>query len=307
MYFFIESEKGFCYNEPEQKEVEKTVKIKIHWKEFLLMNAGISLVAFGVYFFKFPNNFSTGGVSGLSVLLAKLCPSISAASFVTIFNFLFLILGFIFLNRNFGIRTIYCTIVYSAITKVLEWLFPMSQPFTDQKILELFFAMLLPAIGSAILFNLDASSGGTDILAMIVKKYTAMDIGKALMCSDFLIALSALFVFDAETGLFSLLGLLLKSVLVDYVFESFNLKKSFTIVTEHPEEICKFINQNLHRGATVWQGTGSFTHKNHTLILTALSRSQAVQLRRYVKEHDPHAFILVSNTSEIFGNGFSNV
>ena len=178
-------------------------------REFLLMNLGTLLVSVGVYFFKFPNHFSMGGVSGLAVLLGKLLPQLSPSTFNTIINVLFLVLGFVMLNRGFGARTVYCSILSAGLIQLFEWAFPMDRPLTDQLMLELFFAVILPALGSAILFNIDASSGGTDIAAMILKKYTGLDVGRALLLSDVVIAAAALFVFDITAGLCSLLGLAL--------------------------------------------------------------------------------------------------
>ena len=258
----------------------------------------------GTYFFKFPNNFSTGGVTGLAVLLARVIPAVSAATFNTVINVLFLAVGFVVLDKSFGLRTVYCSLLFSAMVQVLEWVVPLSGPLTDEKLLELFFAVILPALGSGILFNLEASSGGTDIAAMILKKYTSLDTGVALLYSDVAIAASALLVFDVTTGLFSLLGLALKSVLIDSVIESLNRRKALTIITSQPQLVSDYIIHTLGRGATIWQGEGAYTHEAHFVVLTALSRPQAVALRRYLKQNDPRAFMLVSNTSEIFGKGF---
>ena len=139
---------------------------------------------------------------------------------------------------------------------------------------------------------------------MILKKYTGMDVGRALLMSDIIIAGAALFIFDIETGLFSLLGLVLKSVLVDSVIESLNRHKAFMIITYQPQMVTKYIIETLGRGATVWSGQGAYTHENHQVILTVLARHQAVLLRRYLKQNDPHAFMIVTNSSEIFGKGF---
>ncbi|MGN0986099.1 MAG: YitT family protein [Candidatus Enterenecus sp.] len=273
-------------------------------REFSLLTLGTALVAFGVYFFKFPNHFSTGGVTGIAVLLSAVFPGVSSSTFASVINVLFLILGFAVLNKDFGIRTVYCSLLFSALLSGLEWLCPMSAPLTDQKMLELFFAVIFPALGSAILFNMQGSTGGTDILAMILKKYTSMDIGRALLYVDVLIAGSTLFLINIETGLYSLLGLILKSVLVDTVIESLNRKKSFIVVTDKPREACAFITDTLHRSATFWQAEGAYSHQARWVVLAALSRPQAVALRRYLKETDPQAFMLITNSSEIFGKGF---
>ena len=272
--------------------------------EFLLMSLGTALVSVGVYFFKFPNNFSMGGVSGLAVLLGKLIPQLSPSTFNSIINLLFLLLGFLLLDKGFGFRTVYCSILYAGLVQVFEILWPLSAPLTNQLMLELLFAVVLPAIGSAILFNIGASSGGTDIAAMILKKYTGMDVGRALLVSDVAIAAAALVVFDVQAGLCSLLGLALKSVLVDSAIESLNRRKAFFVITSDPEHVCDYVTHTLVRGATVWTAQGAYTHDVHHVVLTVLSRGQAVVLRRQLKSMDPHAFLIVANSSEIFGKGF---
>ena len=277
-------------------------------REFLLMTLGTVLVAIGVYFFKFPNNFSMGGVSGLAVILEPLTirafPWLTASAYNGIINTLFLFLGFAMLNKGFGLKTVYCSFPYSGVVQVFQSICPMPGPLTDEKVLELFFAVIFPALGSAILFNIDASSGGTDIIAMILKKYTGLDVGRALLLSDVLIAAATFLIFDVETGLFSILGLVLKSVLVDSVIESLNRRKNFFIITSRPSVTSEYITHTLGRGATIWRGEGAYTHEEHWIILTALSRGQAVTLRRFLKEKDPSAFFIIANSSEIFGKGF---
>ena len=280
------------------------MKVKQFLTEYALLTLGTALVAMGTYFFKFPNHFSTGGVTGIAVILSSIFPAVSSSLFASVINVAFLLLGFGVLNRGFGVRTVYCSLLFSGMLAGLEWLVPLSGPLTDEKLLELFFGVILPALGSAILFNTQGSTGGTDILAMILKKFTSLDIGMALLYVDVLIAGSTLILIDIETGLFSLLGLVLKSVLVDSVIESLNRKKSFILVTSCPEEVCDFITHTLHRSATFWKGEGAYSHQDKWVVLTALSRTQAVALRRHLKSIDPHAFMLITNSSEIFGKGF---
>ena len=268
-------------------------------QEFLLMTFGTLLVSVGVYFFKFPNNFSMGGVAGLAVLLGELFPQISASTYNSVINVLFLVVGFLVLDKGFGFRTVYCSLLSAGMIQVFSWVFPMSAPLTDQLVLELFFAVILPALGSAILFNIDASSGGTDIAAMILKKYTGMDVGRALLISDVVIAAAALFVFDMTAGLCSLLGLV-----VDSAIESLNRRKAFFVITSDPVHVCDYVTHTLGRGATVWQAKGAYTDQTHHVVLTVLSRGQAVAMRRHLRQVDPHAFLIVANSSEIFGKGF---
>ena len=169
------------------------------------------------------------------------------------------------------------------------------------------FAIVLPAFGSAVLFNIGASSGGTDIVAMILKKYSSIDIGRALMLSDVAITVAGFFVFDVEVGLYSCLGLAFRSVLVDNFIESLNLSKYFNVFCSRPEPICDFIVHELNRSATICDGQGAFTGSQKYIIFTALNRHQAVLLRNFIRKEDPSAFILISNTSEIIGKGFHSV
>ena len=273
-------------------------------RELALMVLGTALVAAGTYFFKFPNHFSTGGVTGLAVLINAALPALPASNVAAVLNLLSLALGFAVLGRGFGVRTIFCTVLFSAMLAGLEAAVPLSAPLTDQPLLELLFGVLLPALGSAVLFNIEASTGGTDIVAMALKKVTPLDIGMALLLSDVLIAGGTLFLYDIRTGLFSLLGLMLKSVLVDSAIESLNRRKSFIVVTTCPEELCQFITGRLRRSATCWPATGAYSGEECTVVLTVISRGQAVGLRKYLRGLDPHAFMIVTNSSEIFGKGF---
>lgn len=275
-------------------------------ERYLLLTVGSLIMAVGVYFFKFPNNFSTGGVSGLSLILGRMLPSeiLTPSTFVLIINTALLIVGFIFLGRNFAFSTVYCSMLLSLAVNVMERFYPMAQPLTNQPLLELCFAVLLPAFGSAILFNLNASSGGTDIIAMIVRKYTSLNIGMALMVADALITAAGLFCFGIQAGLFCILGLLMKSVLVDYVMDSFRTKKCFQIITTNPDPIVEFITVNLHRGATLEDVYGAFHHERKTMIITVLTRAQALALRRFIHTNDPHAFMVITASTEIVGKGF---
>lgn len=280
--------------------------MKWNLKHFFLLTASTLLMAFGTYFFKFTNNFTFGGITGLAVLVAK-TGLMSAGDFNLIASMLLLIAGLIILGKEFAARTAYCSILLSVALSVMERLWPLSKPLTSQPMLELCFAVALPALGSAVLFNIGSSSGGTDIIAMILRKYSSFDIGRALMISDAVITTASFFVFDIETGLYSFLGLAIRSFMIDNFIESFNLSKYFNVVCDHPEPICDFIVHTLGRSASVCLAKGAYSGKDKYLILTALNRVQAVKLRNFIKRQDPEAFILISNTSEIIGKGFHSV
>ena len=280
--------------------------MKANFKNFLLLTASTLIMAVGIYFFKFANNFTFGGITGFAVLVAKFTP-LSASDFSFVANILLLVVGWIILGKSFAAKTAYSTILLSVTLSLFERVYPMSHPLTNEPLLELIFAILLPALGSAILFNIGASSGGTDVIAMVLKKYTSVDIGRGLMISDVLFTLCAFFVFDVKTGLYSLLGLIMRSALIDNFIESLNRSKYFHVVCSDPKPICNFIEKNLVRGATIVNAKGSFTGGNKYIILTVLSPSQAVKLRNFIKENSPGAFLLISNTSEIIGKGFHSV
>lgn len=280
--------------------------MKSKLKNFSLLTISTLIMAVGIYFFKFANNLTFGGITGIAVLVAKFLP-ISASDFSFVVNILLLIIGWIVLGKSFAEKTAYSTILLSVSLSLLEQIYPMSHPLTNEPLLELIFAILLPALGSAILFNIGASSGGTDVIAMILKKYTSVDIGKGLMISDLIFTLAGFLVFNVKTGLYSLFGLIMRSALIDNFIESFNRSKYFHVVTSNATCICDFIQNDLQRGATIVNATGAFTGDDKYIILTVLSPSQAVKLRNFIKEHDPKAFLLVSNTSEIIGKGFHSV
>jgi len=282
---------------------QNTIKTKA--KEFLLITIGILLIAVGVYFFKFPNNFSIGGVSGLAILLSSIFgDSISSGTIILVINLLLLVVGYAFLGKSFGNRTAYGSMLLSLSLLLLEKIVPMDAPMTTEPVLELAFAVGLPAVGAAILFNIGASSGGTDIIAMLLKKYTNLEIGRSLLLTDLLLTLSAFLVFNIQTGLLSLLGLLLKSSFVDTIIENLNLNKYFTIICDNPKPISNYILNTLHRSATIFDAKGAYSDTDRKIILTVMNRSQAIHLRKFIKEAEPHAFILITNTSEIIGRGF---
>ncbi|MDD3238821.1 MAG: YitT family protein [Lachnospira sp.] len=287
---------------------KKTALLSIgNIKNFLLITISIFIMAVGVYFFKSPNNFTFGGVTGFAVVIAKVFP-ITAGNFTFIANLVLLLIGFVFLGKSFAIKTTYASTLLSLFLMLFEKIYPMGMPLTDQPILELFFAIALPAFGSAVLFNIGASSGGTDVIAMLLKKYTKVqEIGVALFISDLVMILVATFVFDIRTALFSFVGLLIKSFMIDGIIETMNLRKSVTIVCDDAEPICEYIISELHKSATVNHAYGAYSHRQKYIIFSTLTTGQAVSLRNYIREHEMNAFISVSSTSEVFGKGFSSI
>ena len=273
-------------------------------KFFALLNAGLFLTALGIELFKTPNHFAFGGTSGLSIVLAAVFPNLPVSAFMWILNMALVVLGFVFLGvRSMG-WTIYSSIALSFFVSLCELAFPLSAPLTSDVFLELCFAVILPAIGSAIVFNIGASTGGTDIVAMILSKYTSLEVGRALMLSDLGIVLAAAIVFGPQVGLYSILGMILKSTVVDSAIESLNLRKVCTVVTRNPEPARDFIVEVLKRSATEQNATGAYTREPAWVLMTVLTRHQAALLRDFLRKNDPHAFITIVNSSEIIGKGF---
>lgn len=281
------------------EEKKKNLNRLLCW---LLMNVGTLCVAAGVYFFKSPNHFATGGVSGISIVLAGYVP-LKQSDLVMIINVALLLLGFLFLGKGCTLKTIYCSLVYSAENMLFEYLFPLKAPITDQPFLELVIAMLLTGAGSALIFNCGASSGGTDIVALILKKYTKLDTGKALLVSDFAIACCA-FLFGPTAGLFSVLGLFSKAFIIDGVIENIGKSKYITIITSSPQDVGDYIINVMKRDFTSYRATGGYTGAEKTVLITVCKRGEALRLKAEVKRKDPSAFVIITDANEILGKGF---
>lgn len=276
-------------------------------KEFLLINLGLAMVAAGIHFFKAPNNFATGGVSGLAIIIHYFLPQVTVGPLMLIINIMLLIFGFVAIGRNFASKTVYSSFVLSGMVWFLQKVAPINTPFTDDTMLELVMSILLPAVGSAIVFNQNASTGGTDIVAKVLNKLTSIDIGKALFLADFTITIFAGVVFGVRIGMYSFLGLILKGFVIDGVIEGLNTRKQMVIISEKPELVREYIIKNLHRGATIHIASGAFTGEEKHVITTVVSRRQAIALRNYLREIDPQSFITITNTSEIIGKGFRSI
>ncbi len=289
--------------EKTEKISEEKPPMRARAAEFLLLTAATVALAFGIYVFRFPNNFTFGGVTGIALLLSKVT-GVQAATLVVILNAALLVVAFIVLGRDFAAKSVYVTVLYSALMYLFEFLLPMEAPLTDEPVIELIYAIMVPATASAVIFHFDASSGGTDIIAMVLRKYTSVNIGTGLIIADAVTVLFSFFVFGIKTGLFSLCGFLAKSLVIDNVIESINICKYFNVVCSDPDPICEYICNVLHRDATVYEAMGAFTGKEKRVIMTVMTRRQAISLRGFIKKQDPTAFIMITNTSEIIGKGF---
>ena len=277
-------------------------------KSYLLITLGTVLMAVGVYFFEFTNNFSTGGTSGLAMAISEMTGWLSPAQLSSIFNVFLLIVGLIVLGKAFTAKTIFCTLLFSLLLNVFEWLFPMGAPFTTQKTVELLIDMLLVSLGAALIFNEDGSSGGTDVVAMILKKYTRINVGKALLIADSVVILLCFSAYGTEIGILSLFAIAIRALVVDGAIDSFNSSKFLMIITDKEEKILDFIMHDLERGASVVNDcVGAYTNNEKKMIISVVDKREAVKLKKKIKEIDPVAFVIVGTTNDIMGDGFKPI
>lgn len=276
-------------------------------KFFLLLNCGLFATAVGIAIFKTPNHFAFGGTSGVSIILSTLFPKWNVGAFMWLVNAILVLLGFAFLGIKSMGWTIYSSFALSFYVSICEAVVPLSAPLTGDTFLELCFAVILPAVGSAIVFNVGASTGGTDIVAMILHKYTSLEIGRALMISDLGIVLIAAYLYGAKTGLYCILGMVLKCTVVDSAIESINLRKVCTVITKDPDKVEEFIIKVLNRSATEQQAFGAYTRNQEKVLMTVLTRAETARLRIFLRRTDPHAFMTIVNSSEIIGKGFRSI
>jgi uncharacterized membrane-anchored protein YitT (DUF2179 family) len=273
-------------------------------RNFLFVNFGIILLAVEIHFFKTPNKFALGGTSGLSVILVKYFPNLSVGSLMLILNILLLILGYLVLGKKFTANTIYGSVVVSLLVELLDLICPLKGTLTNQKFMELIYSVFLPGLGNAIMFNFNSTTGGIDVLVMIINKIFKIKVSIAMLIIDFIMALSAGLTFGVEVGLFCILGVVLKSFVLDSFMESLNISKTIVIISKHSDEIKKFICNKINRSATIHNAHGAFTGENFEVITTILSRREAIILQRFIKTADKNAFIIITNSSRIIGNGF---
>ena len=290
------------------------MKTKVGIKEFLSMHIGIVLIALSTYFILVPNRFVTGGMTGLSTILAHLFSFLTQSQWLMGLNITVLVIGFIFLGKKTGAFTVYCSLAYSSLMMVFEQfdlihkIAENGKTLTDEPFMELCVGIVLYAIGTAIIFYSGASSGGMDIVALIIQKYTNMDVGKAVLCVNSIIAVSSIFVFGEMTaGILSLVGLFINSFVIDTMIDNFNSCKYFMVITDKPELVAEYIMNELHHGVTISDAVGAYTQKQKGIVHTVCRRYEAIKLRIAIKNIDENAFMVVTTSSEIIGKGFRSV
>ena len=289
---------------PDKKPNKVVAKIK-YWA---MLNFGVLLLSTAMFLFNAPRNFTLGGMGGLSIVLAKYItpqvPALTQPVLLAILNGFLLVMGLIFLGKGLTLLTIYCSIAYS-LEVYLFSLIPIKFPLTSEPFLELVYSVILSGAAHAIVFSCHASTGGTDIIALIIKKYSKVNIAPALLASDFLIACLSFWTFGAEIGFYSVLGIFAKTFVIDGVIENLAKTKYVTIITVNPQIVSEVILDYIHRGYTKFKGEGGYTGEERTIVITVCRRAQAARLKVKLHEVDPTAFVIITDANEILGKGFT--
>lgn len=274
-------------------------------KEFALITIGIFLVAISVVYFFEPNNIAAGGITGLAIVINHYIPFISIGPLVLMMNAILFIVALIVLGAKFGAKTIYSSFLLSTSMWIMQTFIPIN--ITNDLILATIFGTLISAVGMAIVFNANASTGGTDIIAKILNKFFHIEIGKSLLIVDFLVTLLGAVTFGINIGLYGLLAVIINGVVIDNIIAGFKTKSEITIISEKNKEISKFILDDLERGCTFIKGIGGFTGKDTSILYTVLDRNEFIKLKNKIKEIDKNAFITVGEVHEVMGEGFIGI
>lgn len=274
-------------------------------KEFALITIGIFLVAISVVYFFEPNNIAAGGITGLAIVINHYIPFISIGPLVLMMDAILFIVALIVLGAKFGAKTIYSSFLLSTSMWIMQTFIPIN--ITNDLILATIFGTLISAVGMAIVFNANASTGGTDIIAKILNKFFHIEIGKSLLIVDFLVTLLGAVTFGINIGLYGLLAVIINGVVIDNIIAGFKTKSEITIISEKNKEISKFILDDLERGCTFIKGIGGFTGKDTSILYTVLDRNEFIKLKNKIKEIDKNAFIKVGEVHEVMGEGFIGI
>lgn len=276
------------------------------FKEYSIITLGILLVSFAIEYFYAPNNIAAGGVTGIAIILNAVMPNLSIGLITLVLNVVLFVVAFMFIDGSFGVKTIYASLGLSVIIWVIEKFFRPAA-ITNDLMIATIFGALISAIGMALVFNENASTGGTDILAKILNVFFHLDIGKSLLVVDFIITLVSVFVFGVNVALYSMLSIILLGIIVDRLIEGFNVCKSVFIVSKNSYEISKYIIDTLERGCTFLNGVGAYTGKDINVLYAVISRNEFIKLKKFIKEIDPEAFITVGEVHEVLGEGFNDI
>lgn len=278
--------------------MKKKVNYQEIAKETVTLTVAVAIIAAAVYFFLVPSHASVSSISGLGIVLSNFVP-LPLSAITMILNVVLLIIGFITCGREFGVKTVYTSVMLPLFLGLFEIWFPNFGSMTDSQELDVLCYILVVSIGLSILFNRNASSGGLDIVAKIMNKYLHIELGKAMSLSGMCVALSAALVYDKKTVVLSILGTYFNGIILDHFIFDNNKKRRVCIITEKEEELRQFIIRDLHSGATIYEAIGAYNFEKHNEIITIVDKSEYQKLMNFINREDPKAFITVYNVSNM--------
>lgn len=267
-------------------------------KETVILTVAVAVIAAAVYFFLVPSHTSVSSISGLGIVLSNFVP-LQLSAITMILNVVLLIIGFFTCGREFGVKTVYTSVMLPLFLGLFEIIFPNFGSMTDSQELDVLCYVLVVSVGLSILFNRNASSGGLDIVAKIMNKYLHMELGKAMSLSGMCVALSAALVYDKKTVVLSILGTYFNGIVLDHFIFDHNIKRRVCIITKKEEELRQFIIHDLHSGATIYEAIGAYNMEKRREIITIVDKGEYQKLMKFINQEDPKAFITVYNVSNM--------
>ena len=267
-------------------------------KEIVILTVAVAIIAAAVYFFLVPSHTSVSSISGLGIVLSNFVP-LQLSAITMILNVVLLIIGFFTCGREFGVKTVYTSVMLPLFLRLFEIIFPNFGSMTDSQELDVLCYILVVSVGLSILFNRNASSGGLDIVAKIMNKYLHMELGKAMSLSGMCVALSAALVYDKKTVVLSILGTYFNGIVLDHFIFDHNIKRRVCIITKKEEELRQFIIHDLHSGATIYEAIGAYNMEKRHEIITIVDKGEYQKLMKFINQEDPKAFITVYNVSNM--------
>lgn len=267
-------------------------------KETVILTVAVAIIAAAVYFFLVPSHTSVSSISGLGIVLSNFVP-LQLSAITMILNVVLLIIGFFTCGREFGVKTVYTSVMLPLFLGLFEIIFPNFGSMTDSQELDVLCYVLVVSVGLSILFNRNASSGGLDIVAKIMNKYLHMELGKAMSLSGMCVALSAALVYDKKTVVLSILGTYFNGIVLDHFIFDHNIKRRVCIITKKEEELRQFIVHDLHSGATIYEAIGAYKMEKRREIITIVDKGEYQKLMKFINQEDPKAFITVYNVSNM--------
>nr|WP_288720916.1 YitT family protein [uncultured Blautia sp.] len=267
-------------------------------KETVILTVAVAIIAAAVYFFLVPSHTSVSSISGLGIVLSNFVP-LQLSAITMILNVVLLIIGFFTCGREFGVKTVYTSVMLPLFLGLFEIIFPNFGSMTDSQELDVLCYILVVSVGLSILFNRNASSGGLDIVAKIMNKYLHMELGKAMSLSGMCVALSAALVYDKKTVVLSILGTYFNGIVLDHFIFDHNIKRRVCIITKKEEELRQFIIHDLHSGATIYEAIGAYNMEKRHEIITIVDKGEYQKLMKFINQEDPKAFITVYNVSNM--------